>query len=1052
MALKIKDAKKFIELAMFGFLKKIFGTAQDRILRKYRKTVALINDWDEKFQALSDEELRAKTKEFKERLAKGETLNDILPEAYAVIKGVCRRLAGTEIHVSGYDQKWDMVPYDVQFIGAIALHNGSIAEMMTGEGKTLTAVMPLYLNALTGKPVHLVTVNDYLAQRDCQWVGTVLRWLGLTTAALMHDTPQEERRQLYLADVVYGTASEFGFDYLRDNSMANNKDLQVQRGYYFSIIDEVDSILIDEARTPLIISGPAPTSRQLYDELKGGVAQLVRRQRDMCNRMASEARRVLDRAGGQDGAKKSKQQEAEEQEALRKLWLVSKGTPHSNILMQIKEDPDRRAALDKWDLYYYAEQNKEERSEALAELFIIIDEKSNEYELTDKGISAWQECVEDSASDDFVMLDLSDEFLKIDNDDALDAEAKVQSRLKVQEEDAKRKERAHNLRQLLRAHLLMDKDVDYIVQDGKIIIIDENTGRPQPGRRFSDGLHQAIEAKEGVSIQKETQTYATITLQNYFRMYEKLAGMTGTATTEAAEFKQVYKLEVLEIPTHRPTRRQDFNDEIYMTEREKYNAILKDVKEAHAAGRPLLIGTESVEISEKLSRIFKLNKLEHTVLNAKQNDREAEIIAHAGHRGAITIATNMAGRGTDIKLEPGVAEIGGLYVMGTTRHQSRRTDRQLRGRCARQGDPGSSKFYISFEDALMRLFASPRMTSILQRLRPPEGEPISANMLNKSIETAQKRVEQRNAAIRKHTLEYDDVMNKQRQEVYAFRNDILHLDEIEPLAIEVLESVCTHAAEKYFKSRSEEGGWDPEGYRQWLIGHFPVSFAEGYFDEDHLDVSELEKMAASKIIAAFKEKLARENAKIDTLPHAIIPQDQKGRRPAQEAARNLMLRKVDQQWQEHLLRMDHLRADVNLRTIGNRDPLLEFKHDAFAMFDEFSRTVRTEIAQDLFRFEIIMRPIPNLQMMFAQQMHLETSRSLFDSDAANVESGDADFAEGGNGEEEYLPSSEDHGGVKDKVIPFVAAPKKGRNDICTCGSGKKYKKCCGDAELSKSEL
>ncbi|MEI8126070.1 MAG: SEC-C metal-binding domain-containing protein, partial [Parachlamydiaceae bacterium] len=560
------------------------------------------------------------------------------------------------------------------------------------------------------------------------------------------------------------------------------------------------------------------------------------------------------------------------------------------------------------------------------------------------------------------------------------------------------------------------------IQDNKIVIIDENTGRPQPGRRFSDGLHQAIEAKEGVAIQKETQTYATVTLQNYFRMYGKLAGMTGTATTEAGEFKQVYKLEVLEIPTHRHCQRKDFHDEIYMSEREKYNAILKEVHTAHEQGRPLLIGTESVDISEKLSRIFKQNKLEHTVLNAKQNDREAEIIAHAGKRGAITIATNMAGRGTDIKLEPGVADVGGLYVIGTTRHQSRRIDRQLRGRCARQGDPGSSKFYISFEDSLLRLFASPRLTSIIQRFRPPEGEPISASMLNKSIETAQKRIEQRNAAIRKHTLEYDDVMNKQRQEIYAFRNDILHTDDIESLAKQLLENVCATAGEKFFISRSQEDGWNPEGYRQWLISHFPVSFPEGYFDDDISDAAALENKAAEKVIEAFSNKLVSENSKLS--PQTLMNAHSL---PAHEAVRSLMIRKIDQLWQEHLLRMDHLRSDVSLRTVGQKDPLVEFKHDAFTMFDEFSSTLQTETAHDMFRFEIILRPRPTVEEMI-KGLQLETTRSLAPEPDQLIP------------EAARISQEEER---KEKQQPVFIGAKPGRNDNCPCGSGKKYKKCCG---------
>lgn len=1022
---------------MFGFLKKIFGSAHDRLLHKYRKIVQEVNQWDQKFTTLSDEQLRAKTDEFRKRFQNGETLDHLLPEAYGAVKNVCRRLSGTEIHVSGYDQKWDMVPYDVQMLAAIAMHHGTIAEMQTGEGKTLTAVMALYLNALTGKPVHLVTVNDYLAKRDCEWVGTILRWLGLTTGALTNSVPIEDRKKIYASDVVYGTSSEFGFDYLRDNSMAMTQFDQVQRGYYFAIIDEVDSILIDEARTPLIISGPVPDSRQMYDELKEGVSELVRRQRDFCNRLATEARKTLDLVGELD--KKDKKQEEAQQEAYRKLWLVGKGTPQNKVLKRAKENPDIRAAIDKWDLYYHSDQNKEERINALADLYMIIDEKSNEYELTDKGIGAWQTYTGGVGSpEDFIMMDISHEYIQVDENFDLDDEAKMARKLAIREEDAKRKERAHNLRQLLRAHLLMEKDVDYIIHDGKIVIIDENTGRPQPGRRFSDGLHQAIEAKEGVEIQKETQTYATITLQNFFRMYDKLSGMTGTAATEAQEFKEIYKLDVLEIPTHRRCARKDFNDEIYMSEREKYNAILKEVRTAHEQGRPVLIGTESVEVSEKLSRIFKQNNMEHTVLNAKQNEREAEIIAQAGKRGVITIATNMAGRGTDIKLEAGVSDCGGLYVIGTTRHQSRRTDRQLRGRCARQGDPGTSKFYISFEDSLLRLFASPRITGILQKFRPPEGEPISAGMLNKSIETAQKRVEQRNYMMRKHTLEYDDVMNKQRKEIYAFRNELLREKDIEPVAIEVIESVCALGAERFMQNRSEEGGWDPEGYRQWLMHLFPVTFEPQEFDQDHLDVEQMETIASEKVVQAFKEKLQRENSKV---PAQLIAEGEPPQ-PAHNAIRSLMLRKTDQLWQEHLLRMDHLRSDVTLRAVGQRDPLTEFKHEAFTLFDDLSNNLRTEIARAIFRFEIIAPQQQTLQQLLMQAgLRMERNRSLFD---------DMEQQQQQQSSQQNQPSKnkEDKEGEEDEEEGSISSgPRIGRNDLCPCGSGKKYKKCCYQAEI-----
>lgn len=1010
---------------MFKFLRMIFGTAQERKVRSYYKIAAAINTWDERFKPLTDEVLKNKTQEFKERYQKGETLDQLLPEAYGVVKNACRRLTGTPVHVSGYDQQWDMIPYDEQLVGAIAMHQGCIAEMQTGEGKTLTAVMPLYLNALTGKPVHLVTVNDYLAQRDCQWVGTILRWLGLTTGSLTNETPTEERRQIYACDVVYGTASEFGFDYLRDNSMATRAEEQVQRGYYFAIIDEVDSILIDEARTPLIISGPVPVSRQLYDELKVGAANLVRLQRDLCNRMATEARKVLDETAGDN--KKDK----ERQEALRKLWLVGKGTPRNKILKRIKEDPDLRAAIDKWDLYYYSEQNKDEKHQAIAALYVTVDEKASEFELTDKGIAAWAGCSDGKGSgDDFVMMDLSHEFIQIDSDATLDEETKVKARLSIQEEDAKRKERAHNLRQLLRAHLLMERDVDYMVHEGKIIIVDENTGRPQPGRRFADGLHQAIEAKEGVQVQKETQTYATITLQNYFRLYAKISGMTGTAITEANEFKEIYKLDVLEIPTHRPCIRTDTNDEIYMTEREKYNALIKDIRDVHDRGRPILIGTESVEVSEKLSRILRQNQLPHTVLNAKNHAKEAEIIANAGQGKAITVSTNMAGRGTDIKLGSGIADIGGLYVIGTTRHQSRRIDRQLRGRSARQGDPGSSKFYVSFEDSLLRLFASPKLTAVLQRFRPPEGEPISARMLNKSIETAQKRVEQRNYTIRKHTLEYDDVMNKQRQEIYNFRNELLHTQDVIPLAIEVLETVCLHAAEKHLNSR-DEAGWDPEGFRQFLLLQFPVSFEEGYFDQPHLETEELAKMASIRVIQAFQDKLAR----IEQSAEQQMPPD-----IAQRAVRDLMIRKIDHYWQEHLLAMDHLRADVSLRSVGQRDPLTEFKHEAFHLFDELGINLRNEIAHDLFRFEIMTRQRLTLQQLLSQ-LQMEQNRSFLREFAVNQQAQ----------AEAPMPNLEQEE-PEEKGQPVVVPLRPGRNELCNCGSGKKYKKCCGlHEEAEKGE-
>jgi preprotein translocase subunit SecA len=1008
---------------MFDFLKKIFGTQQDRIVKKYRKTVVQVNEWDEKFKSLSKTDIKNKTEEFRSRFKEGESLDDLLPEAYAVVKSACRHLFNTEIHVSGYNQKWDMIPYDVQVLGAIAMHNGAVTEMQTGEGKTLTATMPLYLNAITGKSVHLVTVNDYLAHRDCEWMSCIFEFLGITTAALTNGTPLHERKELYKKDIVYGTASEFGFDYLRDNSSAFSKNDQVQRDYYFAIVDEIDSILIDEARTPLIISGPVPVSRQMYDELKGGVASIVKEQTNLCNRWASESRRVLDRFNlvdeNNDTKIESKEDKDRVAEAYRKLWLISKGTPNNGILKRLMENPDIRSKIDGWDLYYYGDQNKAEKAAALTELFIVVDEKASEFELTDKGIGVWAKHAQHSdAADDFVMLDVSEKYIDIDNNQELSAEEKLEKKIEVQEDDEKRKERSHNLRQLFRAQLLMEKDIAYIIQDSKIVIIDENTGRPQPGRRFSDGLHQAIEAKEGVSIQKETQTYATITLQNYFRMYDKLAGMTGTAGTEAGEFKEIYKLQVLEIPTYVTCRRHDDNDEVYMSEREKYNAVLREVKKIHEQGRPILMGTESVNVSEKLSRILRQHNLTHTVLNAKNHGREAEIISLAGQKGAITIATNMAGRGTDIKLGKGVKEAGGLHVIGSSRHHSRRIDRQLRGRAARLGDPGSSKFFVCFEDDLMRLFGSSRWTNLLQKLRPEEGEPISANILNKSIETAQKRVEQRNYMIRKHTLEYDDVMNKHRKEVYSLRNDILHATDVINIACDIIEGLCSRAALQHLESLDEDGEWDREGLRLWLLSHFPVTFEEGCFDDD-IDIEDLEIIICNKITTAFKDKVAHEKQKAEETP---LPEGMKLKAEVVDGSiRNLMLQTLDRLWQEHLLIMDDLRSDVQMHSVGQRDPLTEFKHEAFSLFDSFIQELRGDIARDLFKLSV--EPIQSHTIQHVLKMLQMQGPSSFSMD---------EFAK----EEPKKPEPLHHQEVSEE-------PKVGRNDPCPCGSGKKYKKCCG---------
>jgi preprotein translocase subunit SecA len=942
---------------MLGLVKKVFGTAESRKLKKYRGIVDEINRVEIEYQRLSDDELRAKAHLLSERAIKGEELSALLPEAYALVKNTCRRLMGTEIAVSGYHQKWDMIPYDVQLLGAVALFDGNIAEMQTGEGKTLTASLPLFLHALKGKAVHLVTVNDYLARRDCEWTGSIFRWLGLTTGALTSDTPPQQRKAIYQCNVIYGTASEFGFDYLRDHSMATEKSEQVQSGHTFAIIDEVDSILIDEARTPLIISGPAKQTQQMYDTLKDPVERLVSLQSEGCSEIASRAQKKLEHLGlwkeSLDPVKLDKEGEAEKIEALTDLWVVSRGMPGHPIIRRLREHPDLRAALEKIDTSFYDKQREEERDERLSQLHIIVDERANDYELTDKGIAAWSSVAGPDHEGDFTMADLGHAYGEIDADPNLSDAEKIEAKTALQAQDSLHKERYHNIKQLLRAHLLMEKDVEYIVQEGKIVIIDENTGRPQPGRRFSDGLHQAIEAKESVPIQEETQTYATITLQNYFRMYDHLAGMSGTVMTEAREFKEIYKLDCVAIPTHRTCIRRDAEDEVYMTRREKYNAILAEVATIHASGRPILIGTESVEVSETLARILEKNKLKHTVLNARHHAQEAEIISKAGEPGAITLATNMAGRGTDIKLGAGVAELGGLHVIGSTRHHSRRIDRQLRGRSARLGDPGSSKFFVSFEDDLLRMFASPKMTALLQRLRPPEGEAISAPMLTRSIETAQKRLEQRNFTVRKHTLEYDDVMNKQRTELYKFRQEAIEASSILTFVYELLADFCAQVSEQCPRP------FDAHFFAQAMSENFPISFTDS--ELMMTEVEEMEKKALHKLVQAFKQKIEIQKENIEERRIALEPLIQAGlieqnldesESIVSNVLRSILVTTIDSLWQEHLLHIDHLRTEVGMRSIGQKDPLVEFKHESFALFDRFSSKMRKEIAGRLFAFKI----------------------------------------------------------------------------------------------------
>jgi preprotein translocase subunit SecA len=797
-------------------LRKILGSKNQREVRRIRPTVEKINRLDEEYQALSEEQLREKTAQWKKELAGiddpdelAQRLNAILPEAFAVVKTTARRLCGKNLLVCDQPTAWNMIHFDVQLIGGIVLHEGKIAEMATGEGKTLVATAPVYLNALTGRGVHLVTVNDYLARRDAEWMGEIYKTLGLTVGCIQHDQSPSVRKAQYDCDITYGTNSEFGFDYLRDNGMATTKEQQVQRGHYFAIVDEVDSILIDEARTPLIISGPATVSSHQYDKFKPLVEQLVRKQTMLCNRLVSDAKELLDKG--------------DMEEAGRFLFKVKLGQPRNKGLLRMMEDPENRKAIDKSELSFYQDSRKDELVALKEELYFSIDERHQDSDLSELGRSF----LNPDDPNAFVLPDLIMEFTEIDLNSSLDQAQKEEAKRQRQQYCDSQAERIHNIAQLLRAFCLFEKDVDYVIEENKIVIVDEHTGRKMPGRRWSDGLHQAVEAKEGVQIDRETQTLATITIQNYFRLYHKLAGMTGTAETEANEFHDIYRLDVIVIPTNRPVIRKDFNDSIYKTRREKYSAAVEEIKGCYAKGQPVLVGTASVEASELVSRMLKREKIPHNVLNAKYHRQEAEIVARAGQRGTVTISTNMAGRGTDIKLGDTVPDLGGLHVLATERHESRRVDRQLRGRCARQGDPGSSRFYVSFEDDLMRNFgASERMTSMMERFGLKDGEELEHPWLNKSVETAQKRVEQRNYLIRKRTLDFDDVMNKQREVVYALRNETLETSEPRKLIFEIVDEVIPLRAQEYLQP-GDDSEPDYDGLLQWVNTTFPLGLTSG---------------------------------------------------------------------------------------------------------------------------------------------------------------------------------------------------------------------------------
>ncbi len=916
---------------MIQYIFKLFaGNHYKRFYKKVRPIVAKINELEKSYQNLSDIELKAKTTEFKERFQKGESLDDILPEAYAVVKNAARRLCGTKCIVCDHELEWNMIHYDVQLIGGIALHQNMIAEMATGEGKTLVSTLPLYLNALSGKNCHLVTVNEYLAKRDSEWMGHLFKFLGITVDWIFNMQSNELKRQAYQADITYGTASEFGFDYLRDNGMASSVDALVQNGHYYCIVDEVDSILIDEARTPLIISGPVQEDREPpFLRLKDAIERVVRYQAKLCNQFVGDVKNIFDKGGELSEAD------------IMKLWQVKMGMPKNRLLRQMLEVGEIHKKVDKLDMELASDFRKNERYKFKEELFYVIDEKQHHSDLTEKGRNA----INPDNPDAFVLPDLPTEFVEIDAMTNLDAKQKQDLKLKAEDRFISTSEEIHSISQLLRAYSLYEKDVEYIVQEGKVHIVDQNTGRVMYGRRWSEGLHQAVEAKENVAIEKETKTYATITIQNYFRLYKKLAGMTGTAETEAQEFHDIYALNVMAIPTNKPCQRKDFNDVIYKTRREKYNAAIEEITRLHSVGQPVLVGTASVEASELLSRMLRRTNIAHTVLNAKLHQQEAEIISRAGQKGAVTIATNMAGRGTDIKLGEGVEELGGLYVLGTERHDSRRVDRQLRGRCARQGDKGSSRFLISLEDDLVRHFGNSGMISKMLDKTFEEGTALEHPILNRTIERAQKTKEGVNYSIRKRLLQYDDVLNNQREIIYSLRNDSIASDSPRKVVMDLI----VEELESRIDAFSTNNGIDKEGLSEfcsWVTSRFPINIsAETFADKSS---NEIAPVILAEIDAIYKVREEVEDA--ETL---------------EMIERYVLLRSLDKNWQDHLTEMDDLRRSVSLRGYGQKDPLNEYKGEAFKYFESLISKIRSDVCLGLFRSASSMDALQN--MMFRLQ-------------------------------------------------------------------------------------
>jgi preprotein translocase subunit SecA len=935
----------------------VIGSKNERELKALAPQVSRINELEPRFQALNTSQLLQKTEEFKKRLETGESLEDILPEAYAAVREASVRTLG-------------MRHFDVQLVGGIALHQGKIAEMKTGEGKTLAATLPLYLNALQGRGAHLVTVNDYLAKRDAEWMGGIYRFLGMSVGVVFHDMGDQERKDAYNADITYGTNNEFGFDYLRDN-MKYSPEECVQRDLNFAIVDEVDSILIDEARTPLIISGPIERSEDAhYASQKPSILKLKEQQdriiRSILNKVDARLR------GGMDDDK-----------TIELLLQVKRGAPKNpRFLDIISQEPGLKKRIDRAESLLRAQKTLSLLDE---ELYCIIEEQDHSANWTDKGLKL----LSGDQADAFVVPDLHQGLQEIENDPHLNFREKKKRKRELEARYSETSEKMHAAQQLIKAYWLFNKDVDYVVKDGQVVIVDEFTGRLMPGRRWSDGLHQAIEAKEGVNVAEENQTLATITFQNYFRMYEKLAGMTGTADTEAPEFKKIYDLDVLVIPTHKRMIRTDYPDVIYKTEREKFRAAVEEIKELHDKGQPVLVGTISIEKSEMLSKMLSREAIKHQVLNAKNHEREAEIVAMAGQRGTVTISTNMAGRGTDIVLGSGIPELGGLHILGTERHESRRIDNQLRGRSGRQGDTGSSRFYLSLEDDLMRIFGSERIASVMDKLGMEEDQPIEHQIISRAIEGAQKRVEGINFNIRKNLLEYDDVMNQQRKVIYGQRREILKGDHLKETIIDMIEELVENAVRENIDSNVFPEEWNLGPFLDYTYGVFGI--LPSFSKEEMADLTQ--EILTRKITQEVLAEYERREQEIEPQSFLFL----------QKIA---MLRAIDDLWMDHLLAMDQVKEGIGLRGYGQMDPLKEYQKEGYNMFLSMVESIKENSLRTLFRIRIAPQQRPPIE---APKKEMVLS----------------------------------HGGDGGAAPARRKTPKVGRNEPCPCGSGKKYKHCCG---------